>query len=577
VKAFSNPVRNAVATARTCYSGKGLIEEDVLQDRDKYINLAKSVFAAGHHTVFQHAHFQFSMENVSRQFLWSFLHAHPYYNSEQVSQRYVVVKEDNMAIPALTGKALDVYQSCLRRQFEDYRRLCDLLMPSVESAWRERFPASPRQEKKHASAMQKRAQEIARYLLPVACHAFLYHTVSAVTVLRYLRTARQFDCPTETLLVVEQMAREIARLDPDFAELMAQPLDPETMPEWNWLRRDDLFRAEARIERESEATAFVDEFERDFRRLGPRRRALREGRPLVTHRRRLPSPETDLFPETLEEFFPEGFFEKAGAPGSRKRGVGGFSEEADEGYVASRLVAWQEGAEKTLARAVRQVLGLPLAALPDEDALALVLDPARDRLLGETLNVTTLHKVTRALLHPQYTFMKRLSHTADSQDQRHRMVPGSRPFLVAHLTGQPDYIVPALVTEDARVERFYRDSMEGTWEAVRSLRRLGVDDEWTAYLLPNAVTVRFTESGDLLNLRHKLEMRLCYNAQEEIWRASVEEARQISEVHPRIGRHLLPPCTLRLGAGVKPYCPEGPRYCGVRVWTLDLEEYERRI
>jgi len=45
------------------------------------------------------------------------------------------------------------------------------------------------------------------------------------------------------------------------------------------------------------------------------------------------------------------------------------------------------------------------------------------------LVVTTLGKLPRALSHAHYTFRKRLSHTADSQDQRHRMVPGSRPLL----------------------------------------------------------------------------------------------------------------------------------------------------
>jgi hypothetical protein len=35
----------------------------------------------------------------------------------------------------------------------------------------------------------------------------------------------------------------------------------------------------------------------------------------------------------------------------------------------------------------------------------------------------------RALQHANYTFAKKISHTADSQDQRHRMVPGSRPLL----------------------------------------------------------------------------------------------------------------------------------------------------
>src|SRR3989304_4896319 len=96
-------------------------------------------------------------------------------------------------------------------------------------------------------------------------------------------------------------------------------------------------------------------------------------------------------------------------------------------------------------------------------------------------------------------------------------------------------------------------------------------------LLPNAVAVRFTESGDLLNLRHKYAMRLCYNAQEEIWRASLDEVEQISKVNPAIGKYLLPPCTSRDMADVRPVCPEGERFCGVKVWRLRLRDYRRII
>ena len=39
----------------------------------------------------------------------------------------------------------------------------------------------------------------------------------------------------------------------------------------------------------------------------------------------------------------------------------------------------------------------------------------------------------------------------------------------------------------------------------------------------------------------------------------------------------LPPCGLRQGAGARPICPEGRRYCGERVWTFSLDEYRRVI
>ena len=193
------------------------------------------------------------------------------------------------------------------------------------------------------------------------------------------------------------------------------------------------------------------------------------------------------------------------------------------------------------------------------------------------MTLGTLSKLSRALVHAGYTFRKRLSHTADSQDQRHRMTPGSRPILVAHLGGEPDYVEPALYAYAAPARAEYRDAMARAWEAIARLRALGVADEWVAYLLPNAVTVRFTESADLQNLMHKHKMRLCYNAQEEIWRASVDEARQIRDVDPLVARYLLPPCGLRLLAGTRPLCPEGERYCGVPVWKLGVDEYSRVI
>ena len=94
------------------------------------------------------------------------------------------------------------------------------------------------------------------------------------------------------------------------------------------------------------------------------------------------------------------------------------------GHV-SRLVDWKTNHETILAQSVREVLGLPRAALDDDEAIRLVLDPGRNPLLGQTLNLTAHGKLTRCLAHAAYTFRKKLSHTADSQDQRHRTTPGS--------------------------------------------------------------------------------------------------------------------------------------------------------
>jgi thymidylate synthase ThyX len=518
VNAFVRPFDNAVATARTCYSGRGVITpEEVAGPPDQppearakkaatRDRIAKSIYQAGHHTTLQHAHFQFALDNVSRQFLWTFLHSHPFYNSEQVSQRYVEVKPERATVPPLSGEALAVYRACLERQGREYQDLIALLEPVCEAEYFRIFRARSRQPEKYAGQIQKKAQEIARYVLPIATHAYLYHTVSGLTLLRYWRMCETYDAPREQREVVGKMVRLLLEHDPLFATLLEEPIPLEE------------------------------------------------------------SAEFAFFASTRGQ---------AGAGTWRAESAAEFDTAL--GGKVSRLVDWKLRNEESVAEGVREVLGVPRAALSDDAALRLVLDPVQDRLLGETMNVTTLGKLSRALSHASYTFKKKLSHTADSQDQRHRMTPASRPCLPAYLSDGPDHVTPVIVLKDEAVRRAYAESMARTWDALNRLKSLGVSDEDRSYLLPNAVSIRFTESGDLLHLHHKLKMRLCYNAQEEIWRASRDEAMQISEVNRRIGRFLLPPCTLRSMAEKGPICPEGDRYCGVRVWTMAMQDYQRVI
>src|SRR5678815_3666488 len=116
---FVEPFDNAVAAARTCYSPRIVKAEDVRKDdkaravRDR---IARETYQAGHHTTLQHATFQFSLENVSRQLIWSVLHAHPFYNSEQVSQRYVEVKPDRVIVPALPEREEALYRGVVEGQ-----------------------------------------------------------------------------------------------------------------------------------------------------------------------------------------------------------------------------------------------------------------------------------------------------------------------------------------------------------------------------------------------------------------------------------------------------------------------------
>ncbi len=512
VQWFERPLDLSVATARTCYSSKVVYVEDVTKDeralrlRDE---IARSTYEAGHHTTIQHPTFQFVLKKVSRQFVWSFLHSHPFYNSEQVSQRYVEVKPGHYAMPPLPDdESRAVYEAAVAGQTAAYQELVELALPEVRRRYFEIFRGRRAHAQDWEKELRKRALEVARYALPVATHAHLYHTIAGVTLHRYHRLCESYDTPVETRLVVKKMVEAVHAKDPLFFRNAE-----DTVP-----LEDTL---EHRLFARLHGTGDVDPS-------GARR--------------------------FCEEF------------------------DADLDGRRSKLIDWKANAERTVAEAVRSVLGAARAELPDEAAIEAVLDPASNRYLGSALNVTTLSKLSRALHHAHYTFKKKLSHTADSQDQRHRMTPGTRPILKAHVVPErPDYIAPQLVSEvPALAERFAR-AMDDTWASIRRLLERKATPESALYLLPNAFPIRFEESGDLLNLHHKWTSRLCYLAQEEIWRACLEEVEQVRRVHPLLGRHVLAPCGLRKEAGVTPFCPEGKRFCGVPVWGHDLPAYARTL
>lgn len=505
INATARPLDNVAAAARSCYSPTLVTAEEVAADGagtekrrralDRRDRLARSVLEAGHLTTWQHAHFQFAIEGISRHALWCYLHAHPFYNSEQVSQRYVTVDRDSVHVPpALTGTARARFLAAVDAAHAAYRDLIGLLEPAVEARLLAAHPAwrRPAHRKRLERQRLRGAQEVARYVLPLATTAHLHHTVSALTLLRYHRLPWHPDTPEEVRELVRGMMAEVLRFAPELEGLVPEPVAEAPGP----------------LPVPSDPAAFRREFD------------------------------------------------------GRLQGK------------STRLLDGAGGARSTVAAAVRAVLARTEEELPDEEALRLALDPGRNPLLADTLNLSTVDPVSRAAQQGRLTFATRLSHTADSQNQRHRMVPGARPILLAAVDDEPDYVVPSLVAADPRARVRYTEAMEQAWEAVAELRRIGPAPHLALYLLPNAVAVRIVESGDLAAIQHKMRMRLCWNAQEEIRRIAWEQAVQVREADPVLGSLLLPPCSIRRQAGATPYCPEGDRFCGTPVWKLSLAEQE---
>ncbi|MEK6849322.1 MAG: FAD-dependent thymidylate synthase, partial [Nanoarchaeota archaeon] len=474
-------------------------------------DLFNAIKDAGHHTTIQHVHFVFGLDGISRQSIWAFLHDHPYYNSEQVSQRYVEMKQENFLRPQVDERFQKKFETLLRYEMETYADLEDILRAPVSEEWYKvwtgRQNAVGKTQENYQKQIKKRIQEMARYALPVAALAHMYHTINAVTLFRYHIMAEQGEVPAEGRIIINKMLEAVEKRFPSFiAKIRAE----DTMP----------------IEK---------------------------------------TPEYTLMKSLGGELNPYA------AQHSKEL-------KAKMNGAFSRLETYQQNAEETLAEAVRDVMGVPASVLNDDDAIDAVMNPAKNKLFGAKFNLTTLSDLTRSLNLVQYGFRTRISHTADSQNQRHRTIQGPRPLLQRYFDAKnPDCIWPKVFEQSLEASERVKQFENHVWREIGDLLSDGLPWEAAQYALPNATAINFHESGDLLNWAHKWHMRLCFNAQEEIWRASQEQVIQIAAVHPRIAKHLGAPCHSRVTAGAKPVCPEGDKYCGVAVWRTPVADGIRVI
>jgi thymidylate synthase ThyX len=496
----TTPFDGAIAAARTCYSPRVIAANEVTDSQRDTIGAL--TFDAGHHTVYQHASFEFGLENISRQFTWTFLHSYPFYNSEQSSQRYVKLREPRAFVPPIGGEAVNVFEAAVERAWDRYAELSALLKDDAYAILKDlryvRPTTNPERLKQIEKDAEKRAIETARYVIPIAAFTSMVHTVSGIVLHRLRRMVNTGDAPHEARLVVSEMVRLVQEWDPHFFDKVGVgEMAAADVPESGFPRP------------RSGGDCFAAEFD-----------ARLNGR-------------------------------------------------------WSRLRDASLNSEDVLAESVRSIFGLTRAEMPDAEAIDRVMNPARNRYRLEVLNVSHHSPLMRALNHVTYVFEKRLSHTADSQDQRHRMVPASRPLMTFADTSQPDYITPRLIAANPRARAIYDESMREAWQAKNRLLALGVPLEFALYVLPNAKTLRFIESGSLLALLHKWTLRTCFNAQEEIYLASMDELEQVTAAHPAIGRHIGPPCVVRNGL-ISPRCTEGTHFCGVPVWK-DFPAAVRRL
>ena len=84
---------------------------------------------------------------------------------------------------------------------------------------------------------EKRAIEVARYVLPVAAFTTMVHTLSGIVLHRLWRMQAANDTPTEARQVIGEMVARVREVDPQFFDRFDnQPMDD--LPEWQQPPRD---------------------------------------------------------------------------------------------------------------------------------------------------------------------------------------------------------------------------------------------------------------------------------------------------------------------------------------------------
>jgi len=441
LKTLYKPTDIAVGSARSCYFGKHIVTPESVETWSKKNELLNSIFKAGHHTTLMHYHFTFLIEGISRLLIWRFLHSHPYYNSEQVSQRYARMKIDNFTYPKSADKAK--WQEYYKKMFMFYEKLIEKLTPVIEKIL-------PKFKKKEAV---KKAQEFARYLLPVGMNAHLYHTINVITALRYINTASLVpEASNEAKEFAEFLKKEMIKIDENLAPLIE-------------------------------------------------------------------------FAENEKAVFPSIDIEKIKKRHNVKKRVEVFD-----------IVDYDFNFNENYAGVLR--------------SSNIFLD---EGVLGS------------------FNSYIKLSLSADAQNQRHRRSMAIRPKLEDIY--KRDYYMPPVCNE---VEDIYKEAVEFSYDFFEEQKEvLGFSE--AAYALLNAHNIEIVEHNDFASFAHKAQMRLCYNAQEEIFDIVYEQVRQLKKAGVKAAQKFLPPCAVRYQQNIKPYCPEGERFCGIKVWKKDFDEYKRLI
>ena len=149
-----------------------------------------------------------------------------------------------------------IYEDAIARAWGYYRELTALLRGDAREILGDIWHIGPMSHAKRVQKVdrqaEKRAIEVARYVLPVAAATTMVHTLSGIVLHRLWRMAAASDTPAEARAVIGEMVARVREIDPQFFDRFDNaPMEQEEMPEWSHAvprqRRDARRRIRAGI------------------------------------------------------------------------------------------------------------------------------------------------------------------------------------------------------------------------------------------------------------------------------------------------------------------------------------------
>jgi len=502
------------SAARNCYSKKFLTPKDTFL-WNKSNDLVKDLLKAEHNTTFEHYTLNLRIEGYSRHFIWRYLHGlHDFYTSDQQSQRYVHLDIEHFYYPDFL----------LEEDKEKWKHFYAFLINKYEYFY-EKLQEVLELDK-------KKAQEFARYIIPLGQTPHLVHTINFITAIRYIAYF-------ETISGLEFTRYEIKNEALKFAtELYILLLN-----EKNNIPKEYILEI-IRNERQ-ELTNLLNEINSKI----------------------LSKEEKEKIKKIIQEHE------------NKLKNIDNI--ETNYQILLDKLINIYKIKYKKLLEKQKEPLNI--------NKIIEVLNKNKINILEHTNLAKNISNISEndfdifIKTNKRFEYFSSLgyaSHSMDSQNQRHRTTNKYRPLLKDFYNLLPDkYYVPKVFTKEIsneEIEKEYHKTMNYIYDFFEEQSKKYSFEE-VIYLLPNAHNIIIFDIENLEFYTHKAKKRLCWNAQEEIYHYTLQQVKQLKNYININEYNLLPPCQIRKKYDIKPFCPEGSRYCGQSVAKMKFEELNKRI